>query len=78
MSIIELDGFSVPSPRVLSRREKLVLARLAQDMTVQEVAKSLYVSHNTVKTQLRSAYRKLGVSSRAEAVQQATRLALAP
>ncbi len=52
----------------LSGREALVLSRLASDASVAQIAKHLMVSSNTVKTQLRSVYRKLGVSSRAEAV----------
>ena len=52
----------------LTPRERAVLAELAEDVTVEEIAARLWVSRNTVKSQLRSAYRKLGVSTRAEAV----------
>ncbi len=52
----------------LTPRERAVLAELAEDVTVEEIAARLWVSRNTVKSQLRSAYRKLGVSSRADAV----------
>jgi LuxR family transcriptional regulator of spore coat protein len=52
----------------LTPRERAVLAELAEDVTVEEIATRLWVSRNTVKSQLRSAYRKLGVSTRAEAV----------
>jgi LuxR family transcriptional regulator, maltose regulon positive regulatory protein len=41
-----------------------------------ETAATLYISHNTVKTHLRSIYRKLGVSSRAEAIERAGELGL--
>lgn len=44
--------------------------------TVEEIADSLYVSGNTVKTHLRSIYRKLGVTSRREAVIIARRIGL--
>jgi LuxR family maltose regulon positive regulatory protein len=40
------------------------------------IAEALFVSQNTVKTQLRSIYRKLGVSSRDEAVREARRQGL--
>lgn len=53
----------------LSRRELRVLAELAGDATLTEIAGTLSVSTNTLKSQLRSVYRKLGASSRREAVQ---------
>lgn len=55
----------------LTPREQTVLAELTQDVTVEEIAARLWVSRNTVKSQLRSVYRKLGVSTRAEAVARA-------
>jgi LuxR family maltose regulon positive regulatory protein len=53
----------------LTRRELLVLAQLGSGRPASVIAAELYVSPNTLKTQLRSIYRKLGVASRAEAVQ---------
>jgi LuxR family transcriptional regulator of spore coat protein len=52
----------------LTPRERVVLAELAEDVTLEEIAARLWVSRNTVKSQLRTAYRKIGVSTRAEAV----------
>ena len=52
----------------LTRREVVVLGELAEDVTLEEIATRLWVTRNTVKTQLRTAYRKIGVSTRAEAV----------
>lgn len=52
----------------LTPREQAVLAELTEAVTVEEIAARLWVSRNTVKSQLRSVYRKLGVSTRAEAV----------
>jgi Response regulator containing a CheY-like receiver domain and an HTH DNA-binding domain len=60
----------------LTRREKVVLSRLSEDMTLEELAAELFVSRNTVKSQVRSVYRKLGVSTRAEAVAWAKRAGL--
>ncbi|WP_258725999.1 LuxR C-terminal-related transcriptional regulator [Cellulomonas sp. NS3] len=60
----------------LTPREQAVLAELTQDVTVEEIAARLWVSRNTVKSQLRSVYRKLGVSTRAEAVARARDLGL--
>ncbi|MCL3861615.1 response regulator transcription factor [Actinotalea sp. K2] len=52
----------------LTRREVVVLRHLAEDATLQQIAARLFVSRNTVKSQVRSLYRKLGVSRRTEAV----------
>ncbi|MFK0160338.1 LuxR C-terminal-related transcriptional regulator [Streptomyces sp. NPDC090493] len=67
------DGSGCPSLLVeeLSGREREVLGRLAQMMSTQEIAADLYVSVNTVKTHLKSIYRKLGVGRRADAVRRA-------
>jgi DNA-binding CsgD family transcriptional regulator len=62
----------VPMPATgasaLTTRERVVLAHLREDITLQDIADRLWVTRNTVKSQLRSAYRKMGVSTRAEAV----------
>ncbi|MFI0405560.1 LuxR C-terminal-related transcriptional regulator [Actinomadura sp. 3N508] len=60
----------------LSPRELEVLRSVAQLMTTEEIAASLYVSVNTVKTHLKSINRKLAVSRRAEAVRRAHQLSL--
>ncbi|OJV81317.1 MAG: helix-turn-helix transcriptional regulator [Cellulomonas sp. 73-92] len=52
----------------LTRREKVVLAELGEDVTLEEIATRLFVTRNTVKSQVRSVYRKIGASTRAEAV----------
>ncbi|MFI5662513.1 LuxR C-terminal-related transcriptional regulator [Streptomyces sp. NPDC051684] len=64
---------SVPAER-LSARERDVLDRLAQMMTTEEIADELYLSVNTVKTHLKSVYRKLAVSRRSAAVRRAREL----
>jgi DNA-binding NarL/FixJ family response regulator len=53
---------------VFSHRERQVLDLVARGMTNGEVAAWLYLSESTVKSHLASSFRKLGVSSRAEAV----------
>ncbi|MFP3713887.1 LuxR C-terminal-related transcriptional regulator [Isoptericola variabilis] len=70
MTLVETHS---PAPVVvpaapLTRRELVVLANLAEDVTLEQIASRLFVTRNTVKSQVRSAYRKLGVSTRAEAV----------
>jgi LuxR family maltose regulon positive regulatory protein len=53
----------------LSDRELTVLRYLCSRLTYQEIAAALYVSLNTLKSHVRAVYRKLGVSSRADAVE---------
>ena len=60
----------------LSRQEQRVLRLLVAGQTYTEMAQKLIVSPNTVKTQISSIYRKLGVSRRAEAIATALRLHL--
>ena len=60
----------------LSERELAVLRLLPSGLSQREIAADLYVSFNTVKTHMRSIFAKLGVSSRAEAVERASELGL--
>ncbi|HEY1593529.1 MAG TPA: response regulator transcription factor [Solirubrobacteraceae bacterium] len=52
---------------VFSHREKQVLELLLAGLTNGEIAARLFLSESTVKSHLASSFRKLGVSSRAEA-----------
>ena len=63
-------------PPALTRRERVILANLSEDATLEQIARRLYVTRNTVKTQVRSVYRKLGVSTRAEAIAKANEFAI--
>ncbi|MBO0608203.1 LuxR C-terminal-related transcriptional regulator [Myceligenerans salitolerans] len=61
----------------LTRRERVVLEGLMnKEETLEQIAETLFVTRNTVKSQVRSLYRKLGVSNRAAAVERAERLGL--
>lgn len=60
-------------PVALTPAEERALAELAHPGTLTDVAARLHVSRNTLKTQLRGLYAKLGVSSRAEALDVAGR-----
>ncbi|HEY7133723.1 MAG TPA: response regulator transcription factor [Acidimicrobiia bacterium] len=51
----------------LTERESEILALLPTGMTNEQIARHLYVSVNTVKTQLRSLYAKLDVRNRVQA-----------
>jgi LuxR family maltose regulon positive regulatory protein len=55
----------------LSVREMAVLRYLPSGLSLPEIARELYVSPNTVKTQCSAIYRKLAVTSRRAAVQAA-------
>jgi LuxR family maltose regulon positive regulatory protein len=52
----------------LSEREQEVWRFLSTSLSMQEIADALYVSRNTLKSHVRSIYRKLGVSTREAAV----------
>jgi DNA-binding NarL/FixJ family response regulator len=52
----------------LSERESQILALIVQGKRNQEIAEEFFLSINSVKTYIRSAYRKLGISSRTQAV----------
>jgi LuxR family maltose regulon positive regulatory protein len=60
----------------LSRRELEVLRGMAAMLPTEEIAASLFVSINTVKTHVRSILRKLSASRRNEAVRRARSLNL--
>jgi NarL family two-component system response regulator LiaR len=55
----------------LTPRESEVLALTATGMTTEEVAETLYLSLNSVRTHLRAAYARAGVTDRAQAVRWA-------
>jgi DNA-binding NarL/FixJ family response regulator len=61
----------IPDPdeeSLLSDRELAVLQSLMRNSSVSAIAAELVVSVNTVKSQLKSVYRNLGVSSRVQAI----------
>jgi LuxR family transcriptional regulator, maltose regulon positive regulatory protein len=61
---------------ILTERELSVLRFLPSRLTNAEIARECFMSVNTVKTHLKSVYAKLGVSSRASAVERARLLGL--
>jgi DNA-binding NarL/FixJ family response regulator len=52
----------------LTAREEQVLTLIARGRSNQQIADELYVSINSVKTYIRTAYRKVGLTSRTQAV----------
>jgi two-component system, NarL family, response regulator len=78
-SIIEGSAFVMARPthaadsaddwrRILSERELTVLAYVAEGLTNKQIASRLWLSEPTIKFHVRNVYRKLGVSSRTEAL----------
>jgi LuxR family transcriptional regulator, maltose regulon positive regulatory protein len=55
----------------LTERELDVLRLLVGELSARQIALNLYVAPSTVRTQVKSIYRKLGVSSREQAVHEA-------
>jgi LuxR family maltose regulon positive regulatory protein len=60
----------------LTDREREVLRHVSGMLNTAEVASEMYISINTVKTHLKSIYRKLAVTHRSEAVRRAQQLEL--
>ena len=55
----------------LTEREKTILQRLVDGLTMEQIAGSLGLSYHTIGNHLRNIYRKLHVSSRSRAVAKA-------
>jgi LuxR family maltose regulon positive regulatory protein len=73
----EVDRLSAEAPGAttsLTAAELRLLPLLTTHLTFRQIADHLYVSRNTIKTQAISVYRKLGVTSRAEAIDRASEL----
>jgi LuxR family maltose regulon positive regulatory protein len=75
----QLSSFSGPAAgwaATLTTAELRLLPFLTTHLSFREIAERLHVSRNTVKTQAISVYRKLGASSRSEAIDRARELGL--
>lgn len=62
---------SVTMLEPLTERERELVAFLPSHLTQYEIGRQMYISANTVKTHMKGLYRKLGASSRSEAVELA-------
>jgi LuxR family maltose regulon positive regulatory protein len=69
-------GLRVPSAMTLTAAELRVLQLLPTHLTLGEIADELYITRNTVKTQVASLYRKLRSTTRTEAVREGRHLGL--
>jgi LuxR family maltose regulon positive regulatory protein len=74
-----LDTIAAPqagSPLPLTPAELRLLPYLQTHLTADMIAKRLFISIHTVKTEIKAIYRKLGVSSRDDAVRKAKEIGL--
>jgi len=67
---------SIPGPSSLTSAELRVLPMLTTHLTFPEIGAELFLSPHTVKSQAISIYRKLGASSRTQAVARSRELGL--
>jgi LuxR family maltose regulon positive regulatory protein len=65
-------------PSALTTAELRVLHLLPTHLSIGEIAERLYISRHTAKSHAAAVYRKLGVASRGQAVEQARRAGLIP
>jgi NarL family two-component system response regulator LiaR len=62
----------------LTPREAEILALIAQGLSNKQIAERAYLSVNSIKTYIRTAYRRIGVTSRSQAVIWAMQNGFAP
>lgn len=71
-----VEEIRTPVSEPLTEREKDVLRLLVQGNSNKEIARSLHIAEETVKTHIKRIYGKLGVQSRAQAILTTMRLSL--
>jgi LuxR family maltose regulon positive regulatory protein len=69
-------GNSTPGASALTAAELRLLPMLCTHLSLPEIAEEMFLSRNTIRSQAYSIYRKLGVSSRSQAVARAGKLGL--
>jgi len=65
-----------PTPEILTGREQEIIKLVAQGLGNKSIARTLYISENTVKTHMRHILEKLNLSNRAEAAAYAVHTGL--
>jgi two-component system response regulator DegU len=68
---VNFHNKSILQSNLLSERELEVLGKLRDGSNNKEIARSLFISENTVKNHLKSIFSKLGVENRTQAVAKA-------
>jgi LuxR family transcriptional regulator, maltose regulon positive regulatory protein len=69
-------GPSIPGASSLTAAELRLLPLLSTHLSFPEIAEDLFLSRNTIKSQANSIYRKLGASTRSQAVTRSRELGL--
>ena len=69
-------GSSVPGTSALTAAELRLLPLLSTHLSFPEIAAEMFLSRHTIKSEANSIYRKLGVSSRSQAVSRSVELGL--
>ena len=69
-------GSSVPGASAMTSAELRLLPLLSTHLSFREIAEEMFLSRNTIKSEAMSIYRKLGASSRSEAVTRSRELGL--
>ena len=69
-------GSSVPGASALTAAELRLLPLLSTHLSFPEIAEEIFLSRHTIKTEAMSIYRKLGASSRSQAVARSRELGL--
>jgi DNA-binding CsgD family transcriptional regulator len=69
-------GASIPGASALTAAELRLLPLLATHLSVPEIAGELFLSPHTIKSQMKSIYRKLGSSTRTQTITRARELHL--
>jgi LuxR family maltose regulon positive regulatory protein len=69
-------GSSVPGASALTAAELRLLPLLSTHLSFPEIAQEMFLSRHTIKSEANSIYRKLGVSSRTQAVSRSLELGL--
>ena len=67
-----------PPGQPLTEREEAVLRLLRGALSLREIGQELFLSANTIKTHTRAIYRKLGATTRAQAVERGYEVGLLP
>jgi LuxR family maltose regulon positive regulatory protein len=67
---------SIAMVKPLTRQELVILRQLDSGLPITQIAGALNISKNTIKTHLKSIYRKLAAESRQDAITKARELSL--
>ena len=74
--LAQVKDKSIPGASALTAAELRLLPLLSTHLSLPEIGQEMFLSRNTIKSQAYSIYRKLGVSSRSQAVTHAAQLGL--